>query len=1047
MSQIIINNKLEGPWYDQPEVFEINRLASTCFAVSYESKEAAMAFKPYDSKRVHSLNGQWQFKLVDRPTERLIGFHKESYDASGWDLIDVPSHWQLKGYDYPQYTNTTYPWVGNEEVAAPHPPVEYNPVGAYRRTFDLPDNFIGNQVCISFQGVESAFYLYLNGECIGYSEDSFTNAEFDLTPYIREKNNQLAVEVFRWSDASWLEDQDFWRLSGIFRDVYLYTQPEVYIEDFRVQTLFGEDYSKSTLKTSIKLSGDETKTVRLKMTLLDGEDTVLGDEVFNGNIGGLPTPYVMVKNSVDAPKLWSAEVPNLYNLLFELFDEAGNMLEARSQRIGFREFKIEGPVMYINGEKLLLLGANRHEFGPEKGRATGVEEMIKDIVIMKQNNINAVRTSHYPNHPFFYDLCDEYGLYVIDETNLETHGTWNYQEVQKEQAGAIPGSKPEWRDAVVDRANSMVTRDYNHASIIIWSLGNESYGGQNFIEMRDHILTLDDTRGVHYEGTFHDRDFESCTDIESQMYTNPDLLEHFAKYNPQKPILLCEFAHAMGNSLGNLAKYRDLFHKYDSISGGFIWDWVDQALLKEEADGTKFYAYGGDYGDSPNDNFFCGNGLLFADRTETPKLKEVKACYKPFNISPIDLSAGTFEVTNYLLFTSLAPYQVAYEVICNGEEVATGSVSLSTEAKTSETFTLDIEKFTALEGEVYLRFIYLLKEDTDYAEAGHEIGFDQIQIPTGTVEVMDLLDNGLSELPTYDSDLPLQVSENDQFVVISNELFMTMFSKEDGFVHSYTVEDTPFLLEPMKPIFWRALIDNDLGNGFGDKSKIWHKIEDKMLLKDMSVSSKVVGEDFYGVIKTTHQFDPNVAAYMVTEYTIGQNAEIAVDMRLDLDKSLPDLPAFGFMAIIDEAFNDMVWYGNGPYPNYIDRQEAAYVDIHAGFVKDQWVPYIRPQECANKTGVKYLSLTDGDESDEFVIKSDTGVEITALPYTPYEIESYTHPHLMKETNRVALRINGGQMGVGGDDSWGASTHVEYRLTTDRNYSFKFTLAGRVRPSN
>ncbi len=564
-------------------------MKSKNFSVSYDDKASALGFKPYESARVKLLNGIWKFKLVDRPADRIKGFYAMEYDNASWDDIKVPAHWQTEGYDYPQYTNRVYPWVGNEEVEEGVAPVEYNPVGAYVTTFDLPEGFDGQPVYISFQGVESAFYLYINGDCIGYSEDSFTNADFDLTPYLKEKDNKLAVEVFRWSDASWLEDQDFWRVSGFFRDVFLYTTRDTALDEFNILTDLSDDFQEATLKISgivTKYGIEEDEMVSLKATLYDGdavaaEMVIMDSQQMKQTDDGEAFAFE-ASEVISAPKLWSAEEPNLYTLLFELTDSEGKVIEVRSQKVGFRKFEIKGNIMYINGKRILLLGANRHEFHPEKGRAIGMEEMVTDVRLMKRNNINAVRTSHYPNHPFFYDLCDEYGLYVIDETNLETHGSWDYNDTQQFQPAAVPGSKPEWTANVIDRANSMVKRDFNHPSIIIWSLGNESYGGSNFIAMKDHIKALDTTRVIHYEGTFHDRDFEDATEIESHMYTKPVFLEQYAKYNPQKPILLCEYSHAMGNSCGNLYKYTDLFRQYDVLQGGFIWDWIDQALIKKK---------------------------------------------------------------------------------------------------------------------------------------------------------------------------------------------------------------------------------------------------------------------------------------------------------------------------------------------------------------------------------------------------------------------------------------------------------------------------------
>lgn len=1056
---IIHTGIVNEPWYNQPEVVEINRLEATTFSVSYDTVKAARNYKPYESSRIQLLNGQWRFKLVNKPTDRLVDFYKETYDVSGWDEIEVPAHWQLKGYDYPQYSNHKYPWMGNEDVEQPKPPMEYNPVGAYRRTFNLPNNFINEQVFISFQGVESAFYLYLNGECIGYSEDSFTNADFDLTPYIRETGNELAVEVFRWCDGSWLEDQDFWRLSGIFRDVYIYTKPVVSIKDFRVLPELNEDLTVGTLKLAVKLQEDINELAKIRLqqmkdlvvtveaTLYESGKERLKAVVIEGLVSEVCLDsFVTKKIQLDNPRLWSAEEPNLYELVFHLTvnEDSLTIEDVRSLKIGFKKFEIRKEVMYFNNEKLKLLGTNRHEFSPTKGRAIGTEEMIEDLILMKQNNINAVRTSHYPNHPFFYDLCDEIGLYVIDETNLETHGTWTYNDVQDYQPLAIPGSKPEWNNAVIDRCHTMVARDYNHPSIIIWSLGNEAYGGSNFVAMKDHIKSLDTSRGVHYEGVFHDREFESASDIESQMYTKPDALESYALYNPHKPILLCEYSHAMGESCGNLYKYRDLFRKYDSLCGGFIWDWVDQALLKEE-DGISFYAYGGDFGDSPNDNFFCGNGLVLASKEATPKLMEVKACYKPLEVKVIALNEGRFSLTNYNLFVDTSLYSIAYEITLNGEIIETGVANIDAKAKECVEFDIpvDIDELMVREGDIYIRFIYELDVDTCYAKEGHEIGFDQFKIPSKSMTTKELIDESLHMIQKPVREYPyVLVEAYEEAYAIAGDGYTCVLNKETGFMSSYKVGDFEYLQEPLKPMFWRAINDNDLGNGLDKRAAIWKYAEDHMIFRNIEVRNLDIAEEAYIEIKTLHQIFINYSATLVLTYLFDGKGEIKVTYELNPDKNLPEIPAFGLNFHLPLALNELSWYGHGPHGNYVDRKESTYIGHFTGSVAEQWVNYIRPQECGNKTDVKFIEVYNADKSQSLVIKSDSGFEASVHGFTPYEIESYSHPHKMPKATKTALRINGQQMGIGGDDSWGAKTHIEHTLLTNRNYRYQFTFGGR-----
>lgn len=1040
------------PWLNSPEVFEINRLPAKNFSVGYGTKDAAMAYRPYSSDRVKLLNGIWKFKLVDRPADRIKDFYKMDVDHKDWDDINVPGHWQLQGYDYPQYTNVTYPWVGNEPVETGVAPIQYNPVGAYVTYFDVPVNFNNQPIYISFQGVESAFYIYVNGDCIGYSEDSFTNADFDLTPYLKEKNNKLAIEVFRWCDASWLEDQDFWRLSGIFRDVFLYTTKDIAINGFQVIAGLDDVYVQGELTIKGNLShyglSDESQA-QLKVHLYDQDTMINTYEIFCGSVNANTEFELMTV--LDSPKQWSAESPYLYTLLFELSDGKGTVLEYRSQKIGFRRFEIKGNLMYINGKRILLLGTNRHEFHPEKGRSITIEEMVKDVRLMKRHNINAVRTSHYPNHPFFYDVCDEWGIYVIDETNLETHGSWSYKHVQEYQESAIPGSKPEWKENVIDRANSMVRRDFNHPSILIWSLGNESYGGMNFIHMKDHIKSLDTTRVVHYEGTFHNREFEAATEIESQMYTKPVFLESYAMYNPKKPILVCEYSHAMGNSCGNLYQYTDLFHKHPVLQGGFIWDWIDQAILTKDENGADFYAYGGDFGDKPNDNFFCGNGLVLADRTVTPKLMEVKKCYQPIECFPIDLEQGRLRFVNHNLFKASDYLAFEYKIQLNGSTLYEGSIDLILEPLEEKEISLDINlsDYLSENGELYLYIAYNYKEDQYFARKGYECGFNQFKLPNyKTIESHDpteLTDKGLATIEAIDSDYPfIIVEESEEQYVITGTNYSASVDLATGFIDSYQVDGKEFLESEIKPNFWRATTDNDLGNKLHERSKIWKDMADTMILQDIRMESVDINEVNYVRITTLHQLSTMYSAFVRIEYLFDTMAGIDVAMELQLSDRLPELPAYGMQFILEKELDHLTWLGRGPHSNYVDRKLSTPVGLYQGTVKDQWVNYIRPQECGNKTDMTFMEIINESKDKGFVITADPGIEATVLGYTPQEISQYSHPHLMPEISKTVLRVNGYQIGVGGDDSWGARTHTEYSLLTNKNYYYRFKFKGYIK---
>ncbi len=582
-------------WNNNPEIVSINMNKAHNDFVSYETIEKAKNGIKEDSQRYISLNGNWKFNHSMKINERPIDFYKVDFDVESWDDIKVPSNWQLEGYGIPQYTNLIYPWTGREDIKPPFAPVEINEVGSYVKYIEISKDQLEKEILINFQGVESCFYLYVNGEIVGFSKDTFSPSEFNITEYLHEGQNKIAVEVYRWCDASWLEDQDFWRLSGIFRDVYLEIKNNTHIVDFRVDANLTDNYEDGTLNTKISLKGNDNKNYRLKIDLYDEETIVYSSEkevIVNEE------KQLNVQTIIDKPKKWSAEQPNLYKVIITLLDENNKELEFVSCDTGFRRFEIIGNVMYINGKRILFNGVNRHEFDCKMGRAINKEVMEADVKIMKQFNVNALRTSHYPNNPYMYELCNKYGLYVIDEVNLETHGTWKYH--QKEEENALPGSKPEWTNAVLSRCEAMFERDKNHPSIIIWSLGNESFGGENFRKMYRYFKDNDKHRVVHYEGTFHHRMYDDVSEIESQMYTRPWQIEEYAKMDPKKPHIMCEYTHSMGNSNGNLDSYYKLFRKYDVLQGGFVWDFKDQAILKKEGD-IEYLAYGGDFGDFQND--------------------------------------------------------------------------------------------------------------------------------------------------------------------------------------------------------------------------------------------------------------------------------------------------------------------------------------------------------------------------------------------------------------------------------------------------------------
>ena len=1016
-------------WNNNPEIFQLNRMEPHTSLIPFSTIDEAIKSKSSASKFYKNLNGKWKFRFSENPDKRITNFFKTDYDCSDWEEISVPGHWQLQGYDYPQYSCQRYPSQNTEKVLPPFAPTQYNPVGSYITTFTIPETWNGLPVYISFQGVESAFYVWLNGDIVGYSEDSFTPAEFDLTPYLISGENKLAVEVYRWSDGSWLEDQDFWRLSGIFRDVYLYATPALHIYDFRVVTELDEHYENAFLNITGKVINyfeKATENPFVKVYLYNNNNEIILTESLPVSISNKSSCQIHFDKFVANPLKWSAEYPNLYTLVLCLNDHTGTIIEAVSCKVGFRQFEIKDGLMKINGQRIVFKGVNRHEFNCRTGRYITHDDMLTDILLMKKHNINAVRSSHYPNCPRWYTLCDEYGIYVIDETNLETHGTWKYGQ-KLEEWNTIPGSKPWWTEAVLDRTNSMLQSNKNHPSILIWSLGNESFGGDNFVKMHDFLKENDPTRIIHYEGIFHFRASDAASDIESHMYTQIGPIENYAKSNPTKPFILCEYSHAMGNSCGNLFKYWELFDKYPILQGGFIWDWIDQAIISKTHDGTEYFAYGGDFSEPLHDGNFCGNGIIFADRTVTPKIYEVKKCYQNVSFIEEDLNNGMVKVINKFLFTNLNEFDLVWKVDKNGECIEAGTIAANVAPNRTEIIHLPftLPEHSNNHDEYWLTLSLQLKKDTLWAEKNHEIAFEQFKLPI--INRVTITESSSQQL--------LQLDENAEKFIITGSDFEITLRKNTGDMTSFRFNNKELIKLPLSPNFWRAYTDNDRGNGHPDRCGIW---KDAGRNKQLLATHKEISND-----KIELKFDyllPTASSNCTVKYMILGNGEITVSMELLPGTNLPEIPEVGMLLVMCNSFNHLKWYGKGPHENYWDRNTGAKLGIYEGEVTDQFVPYIRPQECGNKTEVRWATVTDR-QGIGLKISGNPIIEFNALPYTSDELEENDHVYKLPESNKTVLRINYKQMGIGGDDSWGAKAHPEFTLYSTRSYYYSFTLRG------
>lgn len=1267
-------SKFKGEeWYDQRGTYQVNRQDAHTSFFSFGSVDHARVRDQNNRINHQSLNGAWKFEFVESPHKRNTEFYKENYNVSDWDTIQVPSNWQTQGYDSPKYTDTRLPWEGVETPPLGVSPTVYNPVGSYRRDFKTPENWDGKEIFVSFQGVESAYYLWINGKYVGYSEDSYTASEFDITPYLNPagQNNSISVQVYRWSDGSYLEDQDFIRLSGIFRDVFLYAKDKnASIFDFNYTTDLDKTYTDAKLNVDVTLR---------KYTQEDGAgytvDAILfdknGKEVVKQNL-----PVKFDKNEaqithtfdVKSPEKWSAEHPNLYQIVFALKDEKGNYIETAGCNVGFREIEIINPntnkaQITINGKPISFKGVNRHETQPATGRHISEESMIQDIKLMKQHNINAVRSSHYPNEPRWYELCDEYGLYVIDEANIESHGVND----------SIPQSDPLWIDACKDRMTSTIERSKIHPSILMWSLGNESYNGDTWAELGKLCKQLDKTRLVHYEGH---RDIPEV-DVWSRMYRRVNQLgvddkiknpiEWYGE-NGTKPALQCEYAHAMGNGVGNLQEYWDVYDKYPNWQGGFIWDWVDQTIelntptdeilkndgqnirvalegkledgghagkamrgyaqcyndpalvfsgkqpltleawvkpdnkvqtspiitkgndswmctesygikrqvmydektgkvasdqlefyiyntewdeengvykkviasvdtpadwankwhhiagtydgstlslyldgkqvatakddkgiasggnavgigaditfnaqdpnvppvfsgliddvriynraltvdelndtarkpddhsvvwldfeqvQKQTYDRKTYFSFGGDWQNipegNPNNKNFCANGLVSADRTVQPELVEVKKVYQSIKITAQDARNGKVNIENRNLFTNLKEYDATWTLIEDGTKIASGKLSeseINIAPSEQKVVSIPVQSIKAKPGaEYFINISFTLKEDTSWAKAGHEVAAGQIQVPLETPEVSTV------DLKTKKA---LTVTDEETSTVVKGEDFVLTFDKKAGTIGSLRYKDKDLIQNGPIPNFWRAPTDSDWGYFSPTVLATWRHAGARRTVVDVKVD-KINDYALSFTVKSTLPTKSQSDYQQV--YTVYSTGDIKVTSTLKPGAQLPMIPEVGNMLTIPKEFDHVTWYGKGPDENYIDRQTGYQVGIYQKDVEDFFVDYIKPQETGNRTGVRWVSLTN-DQGVGLLAKAEGEMEFNALFYTPEQLSSTLHSYMLPQGQDITLRLNQIQMGLGGDNSWGAMPLTQYQIPADKTYEYTYTL--------
>ena len=975
------------------------------------------------------LDGVWKFHYARNVRTAPDGFWAADYDAGSWDTIRVPAHIQLEGHDLPAYVNTQYPWDAAEELQPGEMPEFFNPVADYVTEFELPEAMRGEELHILFEGVESGFACWLNGLYLGYSEDSFDPAEFDLSHALRDGRNKLAVRVFKWTPGSWFEDQDFYRFSGIFRSVWLCAVPRTAVLDLSVVPTLEESLTHGEVEVAALVRGGGTLALRLEREgrlLAESRCPIEGERV-------------TARFAVDSPALWSAEAPRLYTLRLTALDEDGAVTEVLEQALGFRRFELKDGLMHLNGKRIVFKGVNRHDFSSHSGRVPNREELLLDIVTMKRHNINAIRTSHYPNQSALYELCDRYGLYVIDENNMETHGTWDALVTKQADSGyLLPKDREEFAPMLLDRVNSLYQRDKNHPCVLIWSCGNESFGGKVIYEMSELFRRLDKHRLVHYEGIRWDRSYPATSDIESQMYTPAAEIEAFLAEHPEKPFICCEYTHAMGNSCGGMHKYTDLSDREPRYQGGFIWDYVDQSLWRKNRCGEWFQAYGGDCGERPTDYNFSGNGIVYGgDRSPSPKMQEVKFNYQ--NIS-VAFSGTSFTVRNKNLFLGTEVYRAWAILLKDGAELRRFPLSVAVPPLSEEVFALPealLEEMALQERaarslgrelpEFAVTVSFTLREDTLWAEAGHEVAFGQTVFKR--------------ERGPFVCAEPLTVVQGMRNIGVRGQNFSCQFSAIRMGLTSYVYDGVEYIGPCPQPNFWRAPVDNDRANAMPQRYGQW---------KLASLYPTPFGPDTpsfpewerreHSVLVRFRYYLPTVPASACTVgYEVFGDGTIRTTLDYEAVKGLPEMPEFGMLFRLNADLDRVAWYGLGPEETYVDRLRGGKLGVYEKTVAENLARYLMPQESGNKCGVRWAKVTD--RRGRGLLFSGDELSVNVLPYTPHELENAAHAYELPPVHYTVVRVTLQQMGIAGDNTWGARTHPEYLLPAEQDMHLSFCFKG------
>ncbi|MFV0541699.1 MAG: glycoside hydrolase family 2 TIM barrel-domain containing protein [Aestuariibaculum sp.] len=1061
-----------------PKLIEINKLEPRATFYSYASEKEALRDDRTKATDYTLLSGIWKFNWVRAPKDRSLTFMDSLEDVSGWDDIKVPSNWEVEGYGVPIYVNHQYEFADNKakvsnEIEFVNPsqprsvpkypgkvPHDYNPVGSYRRDFNFNSDFANKEVFLHIGAMKSGGFVWLNGKFVGYSQGSKLPAEFNITPYLKTGKNTIALQIFRWTDGSYLECQDFWRISGIERDVYVYSQPKLRIKDFEVVSTLDGAYKNGLFSLDIDIENSTTKEERLQVSyrIYDG-DKFVSENTKQTTVTAGKTTKIDFKAELDQVKQWSAEHPNLYTLTVQLKNIKGKTVEVLSRKIGFRSVEIKQGLLLVNGQRITLKGVNAQETNPETGHVVPEELDMKDITLWKENNINAVRLSHYPRGSRFYELCDQYGIYVVDEANIESHGMY-YGEYSL-------AKQPEWEQAHVSRMVRMVERDKNHPSVIIWSMGNEAGNGVNFHAGYKAIKANDKTkRPVQYERAYNEYDgnifdMDSNTDIIVPQYPSPGYFEYIGKHKTNKPFIPSEYAHAMGNSTGNFKDYWDIIELYDNLQGGFIWDWVDQSIWKEAPNGERFYAYGGDYGENmPSDDTFLNNGIVFPDRTPQPGLYEVKKVHEFINFKESKINKHNelcILLENLYDFTNLNQFDFIAKIKADGQTLKTINFNdENVEPHMSKLIRIGLDGINYKENtEYFVEIEALTKTQWDLLPKGFQVAHEQIRLDKKYKQRLVDINKGVS----------LSVKENAQSVTIFNAMVSVVFNRAEGRIISYKYKGKELLLNGKgpKPNFWRAVTDNDSGNKMYRNNIEWKKAS--LFLKVTDIAVNKIANNMVELNVTYNLPGVNTQFYSV--YYIYGSGVIEISNTLDTTAYQADMPRLGMRLQLPKKYGQLTYFGRGPWENYIDRNASTFIDVYKSSVKDQYVPYIRPQENGYKTQVRWLSLADKDNDGLLVVAKDEkqGIGFSALHMTNEDFDSTEgldygnaakvdvefridgipelnqtkHINDIKEKNLVQLNIDLFQRGVAGDNSWGAGPQEKYMLKGNTKHSYSYFL--------